>query len=198
MINKFLISVVLLFVQQQIFAQRGTSMSRPIQVQEINTYISQSKEQKELSLADILNMINNNQRIPELKPSRSIITKTTVANEKVKNKPSLEIIETKQKVINEQNNLTLEISDEPVTSMSLFGKTFNELSETEKVILKNKQIEYFSKKKQNKKEVKPIMQNTVKPNKPITSMSLFGKTYNELSNSEKEILKLKKKAQTNN
>ena len=188
----------MLFVQQQIFAQRGTSMSRPIQVQEINTYISQSKEQKELSLADILNMINNNQRIPELKPSRSIITKTTVANEKVKNKPSLEIIETKQKVINEQNNLTLEISDEPVTSMSLFGKTFNELSETEKVILKNKQIEYFSKKKQNKKEVKPIMQNTVKPNKPITSMSLFGKTYNELSNSEKEILKLKKKAQTNN
>lgn len=79
-----LISIILLAVQQQTFAQRGTSSSRPIQVQESDSYISQSKENKELSLTDILHAINNNQKIPSLKSSKSLKTKTIIANEKVK------------------------------------------------------------------------------------------------------------------
>lgn len=89
--------------------------------------------------------------------------------------------------------MNLEIDNEPITSMSLFKKPYSKLKATEKEILKNKQLEYFSKKLQNKKEITNTTQNINKLNEPITSMSLFGKTYNELSEAEKEILKNKQK-----
>ena len=140
--KKILISIVLLLVGQAIiFAQRGTSLSRPIQVQESDSYISQSKENKELSLADILHAINNNQKISSLKSSKSLKTKTIIANEKVKNTSSLEILNTKRNVVNEQNNLNLEIDNEPITSMSLFKKPYSKLKATEKQFEKIMQLE---------------------------------------------------------
>lgn len=174
------------------FAQRGTSASRPIQVQESNTTLSQSRENRELTLSDILNAINNNQKIPTGKSKNRNDVRIDTESKNI----TTSLLKSKVTNINKPITQQSE-SSQLVTSLSLFKKPYSKLTTSEKEILKKKQLEFYS--NQNREKVtekdKIILENN--SNKPITSMSLFGKTYNELSESEKEILK-NKKNQTNN
>lgn len=160
--NKATLTVIFFILLSSItYAQRGTAKSNQIPVIKSKEVIKQKKtSQDQLSLAEVLDAINNNKKIPKNSktvkevPKKSFdlssttkIKKDTITytNDFKKNKKvdhsalTLEVSKGKDVKINKSNH--------PINSMVVFNKSYNELTEIEKIQLKAKQLEYDKQKK---------------------------------------------------
>lgn len=133
--KKFLILFV--FISVFSLGQRGTSMSKSIEINQTNN-ISTPKniEVKTTQSSHKLKQLSSSQEDELNKLMSEVNDDNNIISTETKKSSTRKI-----KLVIEEDN--------PVNSMTLFGKSFSELNETEKIQLKGKQVEY-EKQKQEK------------------------------------------------
>ena len=135
--KRFLFLFILISIS--LFGQRGTSMSKPVESK------NQTEEAKDSSvLNDNKVKIEQHQKFKRL--SNSEEDELNKLMNEVNNEKNIASSEFK-KSSSRKIKLVIE-EDNPVNSMTVFGKNFSELNETERIQLKGKQVEHEKQKQQ--------------------------------------------------